>query len=150
MEFLAFETRVGGKRAVHDQCAFGGLSQKATCVSSSSKHVRDMDQVFCPGVSATHTHAKTAGFDAQGNHLTRRLQTYSPGYAHAIASFIFKTLLDMWNCNSGPTGALITDGVQKITAYGQRHVGSNLKSVSVLNEDVVHGSEHKFSAESAD
>jgi len=45
----------------------------------------------------------------------------------------------MWNDNSGPTGALITAGVQKVSAYGERHVGTNQKCVSVLNEDVVHG-----------
>ena len=124
---------------MHDQCAFGGIAQKATCISSNSEHINDMDQIFCPGLSEQHCHAKTAGFDAQGHHLTRRLQTYSPGYAHAIAAFLFKSLKRMWDENAGPTGALMGKGVCKVSHYGARHVGSKEKCVSVLNEDVVLG-----------
>ena len=113
-DLIEMEARIGARRVHFDQCPFGGTSPKATTFSGNLEGMEEIDNVRCPGVSATHQHGKSIGMAPDGTFYTRRLQTYPSDLCWHIARMLFLTICKMDESNSGPTGAI--SGNQEVSA----------------------------------
>jgi hypothetical protein len=134
-EFMNLEIRTGARRARLHQCCFGAPVPKGTCLSSTFIGIEELNEVRCPGVSDEHQHAgRSSGLNAEGHFNTRRLQTYPPAFASAIAYYVFLTLRLMFQRGTGPTGfARQDEKVKRVSFAGARHLGSTQPSASMLN-----------------
>ena len=140
-ELLGVTLRVGGVIVNLHQCPFGAPVPKGTGLFSNFADIVSLDEVRCPGVSSSHAHTgKSSGINAAGHFNTRRLQTYPPLFAREIALRAMNTIKLLIASGTGPTGFLHPhQPVIRSTNFGARHSGTDQLSISILNEDVVHG-----------
>ena len=138
VEMEAMEDRTGAVRALHHQCPWGAPRPKGTCVSGTLDGLEAMHNVWCPGESEGHQHHGVSwGRNEQGHFHTRRLQSYTAGYAKVLAECIIKTVQRLLEEGTGPSGHLRNkERVIRTFQYGFRHGGEEINSVSILNEDV--------------
>ncbi len=135
-EMMGVEERTGSVRAILHQCAFGGISQKPTCFGGTLDGLSELNEVFCPGVSGSHTHGKSIGPDGTGGFYTRRLQAYPVELCRRLALCVIRTLVKMVESNSGPTGALRKAhdlAAPRITSWSTFQRGKH-GGVTLLNE----------------
>ncbi len=135
-ELVEMEKRVNRRRVHFHQCPFGGISPKLTTFSGNLVNLERIDNVRCPGESASHVHGKSIGRAPDGSFYTRRLQTYPVGLCRLMAEMIFDTLVNMHQRKSGPTGALHQPGelpAPRITAWSCWASGSK-SGIAMLNE----------------
>lgn len=134
------EERVGAVRALLEQCALGGPTPKWTCLSGVLEGLPDLNNFRCPGVSSTHKHESSTGFDAAGNFLTRRLQTYPAGMCEQIAKCIIKTIQRMDREQSGPGGSIFASSpLKKVSCWSSSQPLPTGHVATLLNETVVEG-----------
>lgn len=134
-EMIALEERTGAVRAIFHQCPFGG-----------PVGLQELNNVWCPGVSAEHRHGPSIGVDDAGNFHTRRLQTYPPGLCEAIAELMHKTLIHMYVNSVGPTGPLRDHTCpQPRNTYWSSRAGRHRGGVLMLNEAVEQGESTRLS-----
>jgi hypothetical protein len=106
-------------------------------ISGTLDGLSELDEVRC---DRSHVHGKSQGRNAAGVFHTRRLQTYPPLFAKAIAERIFRTLCRFVSTGTGPTGwERDYDKVVRVTSWGARHLGSFQSSCTILNEDAITG-----------
>ena len=136
-EMVDLESRTKASRATHHQCDFGAPFPKLTTISGTLDCLDSLNDLWCPGTSASHKHGLSKGIDKQGRFRTKRLQAYTCQYSRAIANCIFATAKRLSDTGQGPTGYMRTHcHIQRSTDYGFRHLGSEVPSISLLNEDV--------------
>ena len=83
------ETKTLAVRARFDQCMFGGRARKRTILSGTLSGMSELDKVWCDG---SHSHAPTAGTDAQGRFHTTCLAAYPGGLCKKMAELILRTV----------------------------------------------------------
>ncbi len=137
-ELVEMEKRANATRVHFHQCPFGGISPKMTTFSGNVLGMDAVNGVKCPGEPPTHVHGKSIGRAPDGSFYTRRLQTYPAALCREMALMIFKTLQQMNEGHTGPTGALTTDDdlpAPRVTAWSSW--GNSIRpGVVLLNEAV--------------
>ena len=147
-EMLGMEARTSAVRALFHQCCFGGITAKFTCMSGTLDDLCSLDGIWCPGLSATHTHGRSSGQAEDGSFYTRRLQRYPEPLCKFIADLMVRTLIRFLNSHAGPTGALSEDGSQpcrRITSWSTSAAREGV-GITLLNEATARGFSTKISS----
>ena len=103
----SMEERCGAVRVDFDQCPFGGLTKKATTVSTTLPNACRLCR-SCPGVSASHRHCRSEGVDENGEFHTRKLEVYPAELCKEIALLFLESFSAMAKAGTGPGGSTVT------------------------------------------
>ena len=134
-EFKALLERTGGHEYPFHQCALGGSTQKPTTLAGNVLGLEDFPKYRCPGLSGSHQHGSSLGFDEAGHFRTRRLQTYPPGMCSLLAKCLVRTCASWRSSGEGPTGCFSTGTSAPITAWSLEATAGG-PGVKLLNESV--------------
>ena len=132
------EERCKAHRRDLDQCPFGGLTKKATTMSTTLPGSEVLCRE-CPGVSATHVHCRSEGLDEHGNFNTRKLEVYPPELCLVIARLFLAAFAKMLAESSGPGGSSRPFPRRPLVSRWSMVEGPSGPGVAVLNEAYVDG-----------
>ena len=135
-EMLESEKRTGALRKCLDQCAYGSVAMKPTCLTGTVEGIEEAGKTC----TCVRRHAKPTGRQSDGSFVSARLATYPAGLCKMIASMIFRTLVKFKQQGTGPTGWCRTGlPIPRVMHWSSKPTAASPVGVAFLNEETVRG-----------